>query len=78
MAVRRALVSQALGSFQGLRTVLNALTEEEVLECLRVESSSLRRESVIDRLISRAARLHELSYVAQLKEKFRGKSDDPR
>lgn len=57
------------------------LTENEVLACLEVESASLRRQTVIDRLISRAVRLRELSYAAQLKERFNGthpESDDPR
>ena len=81
MSVRRALVAQALESFQGLAAALHELTEEEVLACLEVESASLRRRSMLDRLISRAVRLRELSYAAQLKEKFHGthpESDDPR
>lgn len=72
MSVRRGLVAQALESFQGLAAAINELTEEEVLACLELEAASLRRQSVIDRLISRAVRLRELSYVAYLKEKFHG------
>lgn len=72
----------ALESFQSLTAALNGLTEEEVLACLELEAASLRRQSVIDRLISRAARLRELSYVAYLKEKFHGtpvlEDHDPR
>ncbi len=70
--VRRELVVQALDSFLALTTTLEELTEDEVLACLELEASSLRRQSVINRLISRAVRLRELSYVAYLKERFNG------
>ena len=78
--IRRAVVAQALESFQGLTSTLGEMTENEVIAALEVESSALRRQTVIDRLISRAVRLRELSYAASLKEKFCGKSkvDDPR
>jgi hypothetical protein len=74
MSVRQWHVSQALGSFRTLMDVLPELTEEEVLHCLTVEAGSLRRRSVINRLISRAARFNELRYTRQLKEKFHGTS----
>lgn len=81
-SVRRWYVSEALKSFARLSELLPELTEEEVLACLELEAASLRRGSVIDRLISRAARLNELQYTAKLKEKFRGTSEhqdhDPR
>lgn len=73
MAIRTQYVVQALGSFRTLNDVLGKLTEEEVLHCLQVEAGSTRRRSVINRLISRAARINELRYTRQLKEKFRGK-----
>lgn len=73
MSVRTWYVRQALGSFRSLTDVLSELTEEEVLHCLQVEAGSLRRRSVINRLVSRAARIHELRYIRQLKEKFHGK-----
>lgn len=73
MSVRTWYVAQALGSFRTLSDVLGELTEEEVLRCLHVEAGSSRRRSVIDRLISRAARINELNYTRQLKEKFHGK-----
>jgi hypothetical protein len=72
MAVRKQLVVQALGSFQSLAQALNELSEDEVLACLELESATLRRQSVVDRLIRRAVRLRELSYAAYLKEKFNG------
>lgn len=68
--VRKFLIGQALESVSALNTHLNDLTEQEVLAALALESAAQRRRSVIDRLISRAARLNEVRYVSQLKEKF--------
>lgn len=55
-----------------LHDLIDELTEEEVLAALDLESGSQRRRSIIDRLISRAARLNELKYVKTLKEKYHG------
>lgn len=73
--VSKYKVGQALRSVAGLNSVLNDLTEEEVLACLQLEAATRRRESVLNRLISRAARLNEITYVRQLKEKYHGKSN---
>ncbi len=70
MAVNKFRVAQALKSFGSLNGVISSLTEEEVLECLRLEASSSRRPTILDRLTSRAVRLNEISYHRQLKEKF--------
>lgn len=78
MAVRRYYIDQALKSYASLGRVLNELTEEEVLACLKLEAGALRRRSVFDRLISRASRLHELCYTSQLKEKFQWHANLPR
>ena len=72
MSVRSWYVGEALTSFKSLNRFLSELTEEEVLHCLKLEAASLRRQTVIDRLISRAVRLRELFYSRQLKEKFHG------
>jgi hypothetical protein len=72
MAVRQFEVGRALESFSALKDCLPHLTLEEVLAALDLEVASRRRQSVIDRLISRAARLNELAYVAKLKEKYHG------
>lgn len=72
MAVRKWHIDQALASYPSLKRVLGELTEEEVLAALDLESATMRRRSVIDRLISRAVRLNELSYSRQLKERFGG------
>jgi hypothetical protein len=74
MSVRKWYVSEALTSFARLSELLPELTEEEVLACLRLESASNRRGTVIDRLISRAVRLNEIAYAAKLKKEF---SHDP-
>lgn len=75
MAVRKWHMHQALDSYTSLKSVINELTEEEVLAALDLESRASRRRSLIDRLISRAVRLNEVNYANQLKEKFHGKSN---
>lgn len=70
--VSKAQVGKALRSVASLNEVIAELTEEEVLAALQLESATQRRESVLNRLISRAARLNEIQYVSQLKEKFHG------
>jgi len=77
MTVRKFLIGQALDSFSALKDHLTEMTEEEVLAALQLESATRRRPSIIDRLISRAARLNELSYVAKLKEQFHGTHSHP-
>lgn len=67
---REWYIGQALESVQGLNRVLSDLTAEEVIACLELESASLRRRSIIDRLIGRAVRLNELEYAASLKNRF--------
>ena len=78
MAVRKWYLDRALASYPSLKAVIGELTLEEVIAALDLESSTLRRRSLIDRLISRAVRLNEVSFNRQLKEKYRGKSNqDP-
>lgn len=73
MAVRKWHLAQALGSFTQLHAVLPSLTGEEVMAALALEASTGRRKSTIDRLISRAVRINELAYKAQLVEQYCGK-----
>ena len=70
MKTRKWYLNQALESFVRLNEVLVDMTEAEVLACLDLEVAAQRRRSVINRLISRAVRLKELEYVAQLKKKY--------
>lgn len=63
-------MDKALKSYAGLMETINELAEAEVLACLELESGSRRRWSMIDRLLSRAVRLREMSYRTQLMEKF--------
>jgi hypothetical protein len=72
MAVRKWHLGQALESFARLNEIITELTEDEVLAALELEAASRRRRSMIDRLISRAVRLNEMNYVANLKEKYHG------
>jgi hypothetical protein len=72
MPVRKWYVDQALSSFARLNEVLLDLSEEEVVACLDLEAATQRRRSVLDRLISRAVRLQEITLNRQLKEKYHG------
>jgi hypothetical protein len=72
MTISKFRASEALRSFGSLNTVINGLTEEEVLACLELEVASQRRASILSRLISRAVRLNQVSYTSLLKEKFHG------
>lgn len=74
MSVRTWYLSQATQSYSTLRTVVNQLTFEEVIAALELESQSLRRKSILTRLISRASRLKEIEITRQLKEKYHGTS----
>lgn len=74
MTVRKFKINQALESYTALKEHLNDLTEEEVLAALDLEGATNRRQSIVVRLMSRAARLNEVRYVRQLKEKYHGKS----
>lgn len=71
MAVRSWFVGQALVSVARLNKVLAELSEDEVLACLDLESQSLRRKSIVDRLVSRAVRINELAYTSALNDKYR-------
>ncbi len=75
-------ITKALASSRSLSDVIGELTEEEVLHALSIESESRRRSVIIDRLILKAAELHRITYINQLKEKHHGtcqiRSSDPR
>ena len=66
------LVTRALDSYPSLVAVLNELTHAEVIAALELESRTRRRGSILDRLISRAVRLNEISYKQELKGKYHG------
>ena len=70
--IREWYVSQALSSFVRLNEILPELTAAEVTACLELESATGRRRSILDRLISRASRLNEIEYTANLKRKYHG------
>ena len=72
MTVRKWHLAQATQSYTTLRTVVNQLTYEEIIAALELESQSLRRKSIINRLISRASHLKEIETICQLKEKYHG------
>ena len=70
--VRKWYVGQALRSYKSLNEVVSELTESEVYAALNLEAATQRRRTIVDRLISRAARLNEVIFNRQLKEKYHG------
>ena len=70
MAVRKWSLGRARAAYPSLKAVIGELTLEEVIAALELERSTLRRRSLIDRLISRAVRLNEISFTNHLKEKY--------
>lgn len=70
MAVRKWHIDKALASYPSLKEVLNELTQEEVLRALELESATLRRQSIIKRLIQRSIRLNEIEFGEELKKKY--------
>lgn len=57
-SVREWYVSEALHSFRRLKSVLDELTEEEVLAALKLEHGSRRRHTLIGVLTARAEQFH--------------------
>ena len=70
MTIRSWHMNLALSTFQSLNSIVNELTEEEVLACLKLESATRRRRSFINRLIARAARLSAIRTTQQLKAQY--------
>lgn len=68
--------SRALDSYRQLLEVVEELTEEEVYYCLKLEVETQRRKTIIERLITRAADLNRQTFIATLKEKIHGTSQD--
>lgn len=67
--------SRALESFRELAKVADQLTEEEVYYCLKLESESQRRKTLIDRLVAEAAKFNQQHFIKSLKEKINGTSE---
>lgn len=74
MSTRRWYLNQALASYPSMKAVLNELTLEEIIAALDLESRTLRRKSILTRLISRAVRLNEIEFKSNLEKKYHGKS----
>jgi hypothetical protein len=64
--------NRALESYRQLLEVVDELTEEEVYYCLKLETETQRRKTIIDRLIARAAELNKQQFIKSLKEKING------
>jgi ribosomal protein S7 len=68
--VRKWYVDKALHSTRSLMEVINDLTMGEIEAALALESATRRRDRIMQRLVGRAARLNEQSFVKQLCERF--------
>ena len=64
-------VAQALRSVRSLDSVIDELTEEEVIHVLEIEVGSRRRATVLDRLFQKAVDLNRHNYEVTLKEKLK-------
>lgn len=69
---REWYVNEALHSFRRLKSVLDDLTEEEVLAALHLEHGSRRRRTLLRLLTDRAVELHLRTFHANLEEKIHG------
>jgi hypothetical protein len=68
MAVREWQMQLALKSVRDLVSVIDQLTEEEVLAAIELEKSSRRRKHVLERLTNKAADFNRQSFISKLKE----------
>ena len=66
----RWIAQTALLSYMELCAAINELTEQEVLDCLKLEAATQRRRSFMNRLIARAARLSATRVTKELKAKY--------
>lgn len=66
--------AKALESVRELEKVLKQLTMDEVFYCLKMEVETLRRKTIIDRLISQAAELNKEQFIATLRQKLYGEN----
>jgi hypothetical protein len=75
--MRQWHLAQALRSVRSLDSVIDELTEEEVLHVLHLESGSSRRATVLDRLFQKAVDLNRQTYAAKLKEQYKWPASNP-
>ena len=68
--VRKWHVDQALFSTRSMMEVLPKMTMQELEAALKLESASRRRKGIMRRLIGRAARLNEQTFIKTLMEKY--------
>lgn len=65
-------INKALTSYRSLLSILEELTETEVLHVLEIEAGSRCRAVMLNKLIQKAAELNRNSYIRNLKEKYNG------
>ena len=69
MAAREWQMQLALKSYRSLVSVIDELTEEEVLAAIELEKGTQRRKSIEDRLIQKAADFNRQTFITSLKRK---------
>ncbi len=68
--VRQEYVQLALESYPSMISIIGYMTEAELHAALSLESETNRRKSIMNRLIGRLIRIHELQYRQQLREAY--------
>lgn len=68
--MNRIRISVALESSRGLAEVINVMTEDELLETLRIEVASQRRQTHLERMVTRLAALRAFRIKQELMEEY--------
>lgn len=71
-------ITKALRSFRSLDSIIDELTEAEVLHVLEIEVGARRRATVLNRLFQKAVDLNRQTYEATLKEKYKWPVQNPK
>ena len=69
-SIRQEYVQLALESYPSMISIISHMTEEELHAALQLESESMRRQSIMNRLIGRLVRINARNHKQQLKEQY--------
>lgn len=69
-AQHNSRISQALQGYRELSEVLPHMTEQELREVLDIESASVRRPVMIERMVQRLVRLVEIRTRQELERRY--------
>ncbi|MBK8467619.1 MAG: hypothetical protein IPL32_17535 [Chloracidobacterium sp.] len=65
-------ISEALTSVRRLMGVLQQMTDEELIEAIKLEEASLRRKHILEKLYRQSRVLARKTHQANIKEKIHG------